>query len=267
MSIAFREQNVADSTDVVDTGVEATQDEDVAMAILEEGLSSDHPFDGVLLYTKVKSLSLLSFAQRLQQHKDLNALPIAIAVTLQQRASEEVEALLKISHVKVMLKPVLRGNLHQCMRELLLDAEALVEVQGHDHKQGTGKRILLVDDHRVNQMVTKGMLQKLGYKVVLANNGKEALIALDEQVFNLVLMDCQMPEMDGYAATLAIRKKEQLEGREDAMPIVAMTAHAGDSDQSKCFAAGMSDYLAKPVSYDQLQDCLKRWLGKSETKK
>ena len=247
--------------------VEATQDEDVAMAILEEGLSSDHPFDGVLLYTKVKSLSLLSFAQRLQQHKDLNALPIAIAVTLQQRASAEVEALLKISHVKVMLKPVLRGNLHQCMRELLLDAEALVEVQGHDHKQGTGKRILLVDDHRVNQMVTKGMLQKLGYKVVLANNGKEALIALDEQVFNLVLMDCQMPEMDGYAATLAIRKKEQLEGREDAMPIVAMTAHAGDSDQSKCFAAGMSDYLAKPVSYDQLQDCLKRWLGKSETKK
>ncbi|MDN3639940.1 response regulator [Simiduia curdlanivorans] len=247
--------------------VDAAHDEEQALTRLEEGLNDEHPFDGALLYTHVKSLGLLTFAHRLKQHPELKSMPLAIAATLQQRASAEVEALLVHNDIKVLLKPVLRGNLHQAMLETLLAAAVVEETEGHNHQLGTGKKILLVDDHRVNQMVAKGMLQKLGYKVTLANNGKEALVALDEQAFNLILMDCQMPELDGYGATRAIRKKEQLDNVADPIPIVAMTAHAGDSDQAKCFAAGMSDYLAKPVSYDQLEDSLKRWLGKSDTKK
>ncbi|MBB3168326.1 response regulator [Simiduia aestuariiviva] len=245
--------------------IETAQDEESALTKLEEALESDHPFDGILIYTLVRSLELLSVSKRLLLVEAFKELPQVVVTTLQQRATTEVATLFDNAHLVNLLKPVLRGNLHQTVAEALINVASEVgDVPLHDHKQGIGKRILLVDDHRVNQMVSKSMLQKLGYKVTLANNGKEALAALAEQSFNLVLMDCQMPEMDGYAATAAIRKKEAEQGIDNPLPIIAMTAHAGSSDQSKCFASGMSDYLPKPVSYDQLESSMKRWLGKSE---
>ena len=117
-------------------------------------------------------------------------------------------------------------------------------------------RILLAEDNPVNQMTATTMLEKLGHAVVVANNGRQAIDKLDEQTFDMVFMDVQMPEMDGVAATGAIRRSEQASGRH--MPIVAMTAHAMKGDKEKCLEAGMDDYVPKPIRRKDLADVIAR---------
>lgn len=124
----------------------------------------------------------------------------------------------------------------------------------------TGRaRILLVEDNEVNQMVAFTRLEKFGFKPDLARNGKEALMAFEHTLYDLILMDCQMPEMDGYQATEAIRRLEK--GRQGRTPIVALTAHAISGDRDKCLAAGMDDYLSKPFKPEDLRQILEKWLG------
>ena len=115
-------------------------------------------------------------------------------------------------------------------------------------------RILLVEDNLINQKVASRMLEKNGHAVVTVNNGKEALRALEGQEFDAILMDVQMPEMDGLEATAAIRAAEQDTGRR--LPIVALTAHALTGDRERCLAAGMDGYLAKPIQTAQLLNAL-----------
>jgi signal transduction histidine kinase/ActR/RegA family two-component response regulator len=117
-------------------------------------------------------------------------------------------------------------------------------------------RILVVDDNNVNQLVARSMLSRMGLACDLVNNGREALDALLLRDYDCVLMDCQMPEMDGYAATRAHRAREQ--GRRT--PILAMTAHAMAGDREKCLEAGMDDYLTKPITMEQLRSALARYL-------
>ena len=119
-------------------------------------------------------------------------------------------------------------------------------------------RILLVEDNKVNQMVASKMLAAMGLTVDLAENGEKALAALAEKRYDLVLMDCQMPVLDGYEATRAFRSQEP-QG-EKRLPIIAMTAHAMEGDRQKCLEAGMDDYLAKPVKKELLRKVLGQWL-------
>ena len=117
--------------------------------------------------------------------------------------------------------------------------------------------ILLADDNLINQRVAIGVLERRGHAVQPVNNGKEALAALACECFDLVLMDVQMPEMDGLEATAAIRRTEQEIGGH--IPIIAMTAHAMKGDRERCLASGMDDYLAKPVEPKALNAVLERW--------
>jgi CheY-like chemotaxis protein len=117
-------------------------------------------------------------------------------------------------------------------------------------------RILLAEDNPVNQRLAVHMLEKMGHLVAMAQTGKEALDALRAGKFDLVLMDLQMPEMDGFAATRKIRKTEQ--GGQDRLPVIAMTAHAMKGDHEECLAAGMDDYLAKPINSEELRQVIER---------
>ena len=120
-------------------------------------------------------------------------------------------------------------------------------------------RVLLAVDSLVNQKLAVAVLEKRGHRVVVANNGREALAALESQGFDLVLMDVQMPEMDGFEATATIRAEERQTGRH--VPIIAMTAHATKKDRQACLDAGMDDYIPKPIKLGELHACLARWLA------
>jgi two-component system sensor histidine kinase/response regulator len=118
-------------------------------------------------------------------------------------------------------------------------------------------RILLAEDNLVNQRVALHILEKHGYSVTLVANGINALKALDEQTFDLVLMDVQMPEMGGFEATAKIRESEH--GRGTHVPIVAMTAHAMSGDRERCLAAGMDGYISKPIRALALTEVVERY--------
>jgi CheY-like chemotaxis protein/HPt (histidine-containing phosphotransfer) domain-containing protein len=127
-------------------------------------------------------------------------------------------------------------------------------------EETSNARILLVEDHPINREVAISVLAVLGHECATAYNGREALDKLEEEDFDLVLMDCQMPEMDGFEATQRIRQREAREHHDGRIPIIALTANALKGDQERCIRAGMDDYLAKPFNKQQLQQTLDKWL-------
>jgi len=128
-----------------------------------------------------------------------------------------------------------------------------------------GRRVLVVEDNPVNQRVAALLLEKLGVAVSVANNGAEALDALGRERFDAVLMDCQMPEMDGYEASRRLRQREVDRGSRERVPIIAMTANAMTGDRERCLDAGMDDYLSKPVSQTAISEAMRHWLSPSRT--
>jgi len=155
-------------------------------------------------------------------------------------------------------KPVPRKEIVNALSDSRPAADK--SVTGSAHQDGPlsfeGKRILVVEDNRANQQVVLAMLERLGCRAVIANNGRESLQLVIREHFDLVLMDCHMPEMDGYEATAQIRK---LEGDDPQLPIVAMTANVQKGEAEKCLAVGMDDYLAKPLKLNTLSATLSRW--------
>jgi len=123
-------------------------------------------------------------------------------------------------------------------------------------------RILLVEDNAVNQRIGAALVRRAGYQCEIANNGKEALAALDSIPFDLVLMDCQMPTLDGYETTRRWRNRERRSGQH--IPILAMTANALEGDREKCLEAGMDDYMSKPVVSERLYMKIAHWLLKTK---
>ncbi|AZO86688.1 hybrid sensor histidine kinase/response regulator [Stutzerimonas stutzeri] len=168
--------------------------------------------------------------------------------------SEEVNALAPLQQ---QARPLARNTLYQSLRRILQPQPQPINDVRHETQCPLRRgRVLLVEDNPVNQLVAKGMLGKLGCEVTTAAHGAEALDQLEQREFDLVLMDCNMPVMDGYEASRQIRRS----GRWPQLPIVALTANAMSEERERCRAAGMSDYLAKPFRREELAALLDLWI-------
>jgi CheY-like chemotaxis protein len=179
------------------------------------------------------------------------------------QGDEQLAALLR-ENTSVLPREAGDVDLHAVLRPAVASARpapllASVEpYSGPVDAPQLGLRLLLVEDNSVNLLVAQRLLQVLGCTVTTATDGEQGLLQLQTRAFDLVLMDCQMPVLDGYSATRRWREQEAAEGR-PRLPIVAMTANAMAGDRERCLQAGMDDYLSKPVNRESLQACLLRW--------
>jgi CheY-like chemotaxis protein len=177
-----------------------------------------------------------------------------------QRQDEEAQCV----GVKAgVVKPIRPSQLYRCLAAGMEVSgvpsadTCVVTSQAAETSTASRARVLVAEDNIVNQKVAVRMLEKLGCRVDIAANGLEALEALDRLNYDVVFMDCQMPEMDGYAAAAAIRAREDRTGNHT--PIIAMTANAMQGDRERCLAAGMDDYVSKPVKTQELSALLQKW--------
>jgi PAS domain S-box-containing protein len=231
-----------------------------ALTILERASTEGTPFSLVLLDAQMAGMDGFSVAERIKQDARL-AKSFVIMLTSGGFRGDAARCR-ELGIQGYLTKPIKRSDLLEAINVVLgsqTGAEASPSlVTLHSLRESRGRlRILLTEDNRVNQVLAVRLLEKRGHEVTVAGNGEEALRALDKQAFDLVLMDVQMPEMDGLQATAAIRKGEMKSGKH--IPIVAMTAHAMVGDKERCLEAGMDDYIAKPIRPEQLDDVLKRY--------
>jgi two-component system, sensor histidine kinase and response regulator len=174
-----------------------------------------------------------------------------------------------------LLKPIRQSELREAIARALGAKEKegviplITRFSLHDGRDPSEfLSVLLVEDNVVNQRLAARLLEKRGHRVIVAANGVEALAALEKGSFDLVFMDVQMPEMDGFEATAGIRRQEELSGKHQA--VIALTAHAMQGDQERCLAAGMDGYLGKPIRPQELDAILETYVarrkGRSQTK-
>ncbi|MCG6877565.1 MAG: response regulator [Deltaproteobacteria bacterium] len=246
--------------------VVAIEDGEAVVPILRKALAVGNPFDLCLSDIQMPVMSGYEVAKRIRNEEaPLRDLPMIALSSLMER---EAESCKKAGFDGFLSKPIHREKLLQMMVRLI--GEVKVNSQG---PEGIRKKIvtqyslleemkhslciLLAEDNPVNQKLAKIMLTKAGYRVAVANNGKEAIekYMASPKDFDLIFMDLQMPEMDGLAATRAIREKGF-----DTIPIVAMTAHAMKGDREKCLEAGMDDYITKPIKREVVFKVLEKWI-------
>jgi two-component system sensor histidine kinase/response regulator len=199
-------------------------------------------------------------------HRDTTLIPVGLVLLTSPTTARGAASARSAGSDAILSKPVRIATLASCLSAVLLEAERTVEISNGQSAAtaapttGRNGRILVVDDNRVNQRVAQRMLEKRGHTVDVADNGVEALAAVARTQFDAVLMDRQMPEMDGLEATRMIRARE---GAARHTVIIAMTAGAMIGDEEECLAAGMDAYLSKPVKADALVAMIDRWLTPS----
>jgi PAS domain S-box-containing protein len=226
--------------------------------------ASDRPYDLVLLDCRMPGLDSLECAYLLSQRERPHPLPTVLMVTAASR--DEVQKRLTERDLGVgalLSKPITPPALFDaCSQVLGLSVPPTTrttereEALRHDQARLRGAQILLVEDNAINREIALAVLRRAGIVVSAAYDGQEALDMLAQERFDGVLMDCQMPVMDGYAATRALRQQPQWRD----LPVIAMTANALVGDRDKVLAAGMNDHIAKPIKVDQMFATLARWI-------
>lgn len=229
-----------------------------ALLELEKSENDDRPYDLVLMDWKMPELDGIETTRRIKGNPRITNVPAVLMATAYGR--EEVRLLAENAGIKgFLVKPINPSLLYDMIMEIFgkeikeeVDLISRMPEQIADNslalKSINGAKILLVEDNSINQQVATELLELAGLVVTVANNGKEAVQAVNASEFDLVLMDIQMPEMDGHEATQIIRK----ESRFDSLPIVALTAHALVGEREKCLNVGMNDYLSKPIKTKDL---------------
>jgi signal transduction histidine kinase/CheY-like chemotaxis protein len=224
------------------------------------------PFDLALIDYRLPDLEAVKLGDAIKADAELAAVRLVLMLPLGQLGGPERVG--SVDYSGYLTKPVRQSQLPAVIASALgLLGSPAHQGSPQEDPQAASRptaRILLVEDNTVNQEVGMAMLEALGYQAVLAVNGIEALAQLAGQSFDLVLMDCQMPEMDGYQATRRIRADEAATGLGQHLPVVALTAHAMIGNREACLEAGMDDYLTKPFTQDELGRLLSRWLHRED---
>ncbi len=223
----------------------------------------DKPYDLVILDWNMPQMNGLEIASKIRNNPYMIFIPKIIMMTV-FGDEKTVGKSKRIGVEACLVKPVSKSSLFNIILEMFdLKREVKPELQKQqvtDTKaldQIKGARILLVEDNEINQQVARELLQNAGMIVTIVNNGKEAVEALENPVFDVVLMDLQMPVMDGYSATRRIREQKPELSK---LPIIAMTAHARVEDRNKCLDIGMNDHVTKPIDFNQMLNCLIKWI-------
>jgi two-component system, sensor histidine kinase and response regulator len=233
-----------------------------AIALLEQATQQGRPYDVVLLDWIMPGIDGIETARRIKANAAIAKVPAMLMVTANGRDEAYIEAE-RVGMNGFLLKPVYAS----VMYNTLLDIVGIGAISGPHTVQDedrqpdlailAGSHILLVDDNSFNQEVAAEFLRSAGMAATIVSNGRECIEALDKNAYDLVLMDIQMPEMDGLEATRRIRKDERFKD----LPILAMTAHAMTGDREKSLAAGMNDHITKPIDQLELYQCLIKWLS------
>jgi two-component system sensor histidine kinase/response regulator len=239
-----------------------------ALELLRSEALKEDPFRLAIFDLMKPDMDALKFARSIKEDAALAATRLVMISSVGRRSDRD---LLKSGIEEALVKPVKQSCLYDCLATVLSVGPTRPAVPEHSpnvHTDGQTSHhpaaILLAEDNMVNQMVGLALLEKCGYQADTVADGNAILQALSCKPYDVILMDCQMPEMDGYEATRAIRKLEQSlhksgPGRDPPVYIIAMTANAMQGDREKCLAAGMDDYLSKPVRGPELQAALERW--------
>ena len=235
-----------------------------ALSTLKNALATK-PFDLAILDMQMPEMDGLMLARTIKADAATAGICLMILTSMGHMSSEETQ---KAGVAAYLTKPVKQSLLYDQIASVVsgIPKEAMPEraMQKDVHSSSPATkstRILVAEDNVINQMVTLGQLQKLGYCADLAVNGLEVLIALRKKDYEIILMDCQMPQMDGYEATRRIRADSSLARQPK---IIAVTAHAMAGDSAKCLASGMDDYISKPVKLEDMGAKIARWEAASE---
>ncbi len=247
---------------------ESAEDGFEALDLMRAAAKEDAPFDLAILDMQMPKMDGLELARRITADPALHLTRMILLTSLGRRG--DGKAAQEAGITAYLTKPIRPSQLADCLRLILAKsptasptiAPIITRHSLSESRARSREHILLAEDNPINQKVAVKMLEKLGYRVDVAGNGIEAIEALERIPYALVIMDCQMPDMDGLEATMAIRKREARDrsGIRTRIPIVAMTANAMKEDRERCLSAGMDDFVSKPVSAKQLQDVLRRWL-------
>jgi PAS domain S-box-containing protein len=236
-----------------------------ALAELSPAEKAAEPYALILTDVHMPKLDGFELVERIRQMPELSTATIMMLTSSESRGDAERCKGLGVS--AYLLKPIRQSELREAIARVVGAREqenALPLITRHSvqHPQPSFEalRILLAEDNLVNQRLMTRLLEKKGHRVVIAADGREALAALEKDSYDLVLMDIQMPEMNGMEATARIREKEKLTGGHQ--PIVALTAHAMKGDQELCLAGGMDGYLAKPIRAQELDQILDQYAGR-----
>ncbi len=237
------------------------------LAALRGAREAGEPFHIMIADAALTSPTAEELAKSIRSDPALADLKIVLLIPIAQHHHEA--ALLQSGFDACVSKPVRQARLYQVLSALLGQAPASqpaapARVPGAALPRGRPCRILVAEDNAVNQKVMLHMLRRLGLTADVAANGAEAAASAAQVCYDLILMDCQMPEMDGFEATLEIRRREQAAGTGARMPIIAMTANAMPGDREKCLAGGMDDYLQKPLKSEDLETLIARWIPEQE---
>ncbi|MBY0279898.1 response regulator [Candidatus Binatia bacterium] len=243
---------------IVDTACDGRSAHEMLLAAQQQGL----PYDVVVFDMLMPGMDGVEFARQLRATPGFERIPLIMASSLSERG--QVEQARAVGVNRRLTKPLRQTQLLECVRDLLRaprphapEAPTLRVATEKPKLDADTVRILVAEDNPVNQRLVRTQLGKLGLRPDVVANGREAVDAMQRSPYDVILMDCRMPEMNGLDATVAIRAAEAGQRR---CQIIAMTANALDRDRRRCLEAGMDDYLAKPLHLEDLRDALERAL-------